>query len=57
MNDRLARLSAEIQKLRDALLDVSDLIDGYVDIVDGPEGAQLPNNAMRAQQVIDEALR
>ena len=51
------RAADEIEKLRFALMDVSELIDGYVDIVDGPEGAQLPNDAMRAQQVIDEALR
>lgn len=51
------RAADEIEKLRDALRDVSDLIEGYIDIVDGPEGKQLPNDAMRAQQLIDEALR
>ena len=51
------RAADEIEKLRDALRDVSDLIEGYVDISDhGPLGP-IPNNAMRAQQVIDEALR
>lgn len=44
-----------IEKLRDALEEVRELIDGYVDIRDGENGP-LPNNAMLAQQIIDEAL-
>ena len=52
----LAQLHMQIRDLRFALMDVRELIDGYVDIVDGPEGTQLPNDAMRAMQLIDEAL-
>lgn len=44
-----------IVRLRAALEEVRDLIDGYVDVRDGADGP-LPNDAMRAQQVIDEAL-
>ncbi len=50
------RAAKTIEQLRDTLMDVAELIDGYVDIVDGPEGNQLPNDAMRAVQLIDEAL-
>ena len=51
------RAADEIEKLRFALLDVSELIDGYVDICDGDEETgPRPNDAMKAQQIIDEAL-
>ena len=50
------RAADEIAKLRNALMDVSELLDGYVDIVDGPEGKPLANKAMQAQQLIAEAL-
>jgi hypothetical protein len=33
-----------------------DLIDGYVDTVDGPEGQPMPNKAMRAQQILQAAI-
>ena len=53
----LCRRAADvIEELRYALEDVRELIDGYVDIVDGPEGKQLPNAAMRAMQLIDVVL-
>jgi hypothetical protein len=57
MSEELARLNAEVRALRYALEDVRELIDGYVDIVDGSEETgPLPNDAMKAQQIIDEAL-
>ncbi len=56
MSKELVRLEAQVRMLRYALMDIRELIDGYVDIVDGPEGKQLPNDAMRAVQVIEEAL-
>ena len=46
---------AEIKHLRATLEEVRELIEGYVDVRDGPQGP-LPNDAMRAQQAIDEAL-
>ncbi len=55
-NGLFERAARKIKQLRDTLIDVAELIDGYVDIVDGPEGNQLPNDAMRAVQLIDEAL-
>jgi len=57
MSEELARLNAEVRALRYALEDVRELIDGYVDIADGSEETgPLPNDAMRAVQIIDEAL-
>ena len=57
MSEELARLNAEVRALRYALEDVRELIDGYVDICDGSEETgPLPNDAMKAQQIIDEAL-
>lgn len=48
----------EIQRLTQALEDVAELIDGYVDVSDGPDGGPpQANAAMRAAQVIDIALR
>jgi len=57
MSEELARLNAEVRALRYALADVRELIDGYVDICDGDEETgPRPNDAMKAQQIIDEAL-
>lgn len=38
------------------LHEVSDYLDGLVDVVDGPEGTQLPNKAMSLKQEVDEAI-
>jgi hypothetical protein len=43
-------------ELRGALEDVRELIEGYVDVVDGDYGQPRPNKAMRAVRVIDAAL-
>lgn len=57
MSDELARLNAEIRALRYVLEDVRELIEGYEDILDGSEETgPIPNKAMRAVQLIDEAL-
>jgi len=42
--------------LIDALLEVRDLIEGYVDVSDGDYGVPVANNAMRAVTVIDDAV-
>lgn len=56
--DDVAQRAADlIERMQDALIDVGDLIDDYVDIRDGAEGQQLPNDAMKALQIIDEVLR
>jgi len=47
-----ARLE-ENRRLNEALDEVRDLIDGYVDVVDGDYGQPRPNKAMRAVQIID----
>ena len=39
-----------------ALEDVREFIEGQIDVVDGPEGRQLPNRAMSLAQEIDEVL-
>ena len=40
----------------DALYEVRDLIEGYVDVSDGDYGQPVANKAMRAVQIIDIAL-
>lgn len=52
--ERALEDAAEIERLRQALIDVRELIDGYVDV--SWEGTG-PNDAMRATQIIDEALK
>lgn len=52
---RKLRIEAAAPDLLEALEEVRELIDGYVDIRDGESGP-LPNDAMRAQQVIDAVL-
>ena len=39
------------------LQEAQDLIDDYVDVVDGDYGYPRPNMAMKAQQLIDEFMR
>jgi hypothetical protein len=52
-----ARLIASTPDLLAALHEVRELLAGYVDVSDSPDGgAPVPNNAMRAQQVIDAAI-
>jgi hypothetical protein len=41
---------------RDALIEASDFLDDYVDIKDGPEGTQMPNEAMTIRQHVELAL-
>lgn len=35
---------------------VQGFLDNYVDVIDGPEGAQLPNQAMQLKLRLDEVL-
>lgn len=44
------------QALIEALREVRELIDGYVDVRDAGAMGPLPNDAMRAQQIIDAAI-
>ena len=54
--DGLFQLAAtEIRRLRDALQEASELIEGYADADHNGSGF-VPNNAMRARQVIADAL-
>jgi hypothetical protein len=46
----------EIDTLKSALYEVRDLIEGYVDVVDGDYGIPAPNKAMKAVQIIDDVL-
>jgi hypothetical protein len=47
---------ARIAELEEALSDVRDLIEGYVDVNDGADGAPIANRAMRAVQLIDQTI-
>ena len=46
----------KIQQLKDVLEEVRELIEGYMDVQDRDYGIPKPNKAMRAVQLIDEAL-
>jgi len=48
--------TSPVSLLVEVLREIRELIDDYVDIKDG-EGGPMPNNAMRATQLISEALR
>ena len=39
------------------LADACELIDGYVDVKDGPYGTQVPNDAMQARTLLEEVMR
>ena len=55
LNEALDELRKDNLRLRDALDEVRDLIDGYVDVVDGDYGQPAPNKAMKAVQIIEAA--
>jgi hypothetical protein len=46
----------EIDELKATLELVRNLLEGYVDSIDGDDGVPIPNKAMRAVQLIDEVL-
>jgi len=46
----------ERNALADALEEIREFLDGYVDIVDGDDGQPKPNMAMRVTMMIDAAL-
>ncbi len=50
------KVKTERDAYREALEEVRELIDGYVDVIDGDYGQPAANKAMRAVQLIDEAL-
>jgi hypothetical protein len=52
----LVRLVKERNAYRAALLDLEFLFEDKVDIKDGPEGQQLPNDAMQAMTIIRRVL-
>ena len=51
-----AQLIAAAPRMHEALEEALEALDNYSDVVDGPEGRQLPNKAMRALQVVKEAI-
>ncbi len=56
LHAQIAKLVKERNALRAALVDLEFIFEGQEDIKDGPEGQQLPNDAMRAMTVIRRAL-
>ncbi len=46
----------KIARLEAAMEEALELIEGYVDVVDGDYGAPAANNAMRATQALEYAL-
>jgi len=46
----------EIDNLKSVLHEVRHLIEGYVDVIDGDYGVPAPNKAMKAVQIIDDAI-
>ena len=55
-SEQLDSVSSRNNALLATLEHVRELIEGYVDVVDGPYGQPAPNSAMRAVQLIDEAI-
>ena len=53
---QIRNLVTERNALRAALIDLEFIFEGQEDIKDGPEGQQLPNDAMSALTVIRRAL-
>ena len=47
---------SKVEQLKDVLAEIRDLIDGYVDVEDGDYGIPKANKAMKAVQLIDDAL-
>jgi hypothetical protein len=45
-----------IRSLETALEELHELVDDYVDVVDGEDGQPMPNMPMRVQNIIDAAL-
>jgi hypothetical protein len=56
MSEKEELMQIHIHMLEGVLSDIRDLIDGYVDVTDGDYGVPKANKAMRAVQLIDEAL-
>lgn len=56
LHSEIRDLVKERNAIRAALLDLEFIFEGQEDIKDGPEGQQLPNDAMRAMTVIRAAL-
>ena len=56
LESALSDIQTGLDTFRAVLSEIRELIGDYVDIRDGYSGP-LPNNAMRAQQLIDETLR
>jgi hypothetical protein len=50
------RLAAAAPAMLAALQEVSDYLDGLVDVVDGDYGQPAPNKAMTLKQEVDEAI-
>jgi hypothetical protein len=51
------KVKAGRDTLLEAAIEAINLIEGYVDVVDGPNGAPQMNKAMRARQVLVNAIR
>lgn len=56
LHAQIAKLVKERNLLRNALTDLEFIFEGQEDIKDGPEGQQLPNDAMKAMTIIRSVL-
>lgn len=50
------RYKRERDRMADALQELHDFLDDYIDVVDGDYGQPKPNKAMNMQMMIDEVL-
>jgi hypothetical protein len=56
LHAQIDKLVKERNALRAALVDLEFIFEGQEDIKDGPEGQQLPNDAMKAMTIIRRVL-
>lgn len=54
--EQIQNLKHRVAELHSALEECADYFNDHSDVIDGPEGTQLPNKEMRMLQRIEEVL-
>lgn len=56
LHAQIAKLVKQRDAYRDALIEAEFALEGHEDVIDGPEGQQLPNAAMKALTAIRRVI-